>query len=328
MSRSNPLQVGIALGSGGALGWAHVGVLRALADHGIKPRMASGSSMGALVGGVYAAGTLDVLHEFALELDWKEALLYFVELNIPRSGIVEGERIVAFVRKNIVHSKFSDLACPFRAVATDLFSGEEIVLKDGDIIEAIRASISIPGIFTPVRSGQRWLVDGGLSNPVPVSVVRDMGADIVIAVDVTALGTASSRNSGARTAQPDANAPAAVSGAKKDGHPLLAQLRHNLSLGSEGRLPRALRRWWEKDSEINLFDVLGQSARIIEARISEARLQTDPPDVLLQPAVGHVNFMEFHRAPEAIDAGYRAAEEKMDAIKKACRNRGELPKVV
>lgn len=120
--------VGVALGSGGARGWAHIGVLRALLDHGIEPTVVSGTSMGALVGGVYAAGTLDLLQQFALDLDWKDVLTHFVEFKIPRSGIVEGARIVEVVRKHIAQPRFGELKHPFRAVATDLFRGSETVL--------------------------------------------------------------------------------------------------------------------------------------------------------------------------------------------------------
>ncbi len=309
MRRKRKKRIGIALGSGGARGWAHVGVLRALEDHGVQPEIVCGSSMGALVGGVYAAGSLDTLHEFALDLDWKEVLLHFVELNIPRSGLIEGDRIVAFVRKHVARSRFDEMIRPFRAVATDLTSGEETVLGDGDAIDAIRASISIPGIFTPVKRNGRWLVDGGLSNPVPVNVARSLGARFVIAVDVTALeGARAPGQTPAGPARPARPRPV------QETHPLLAHVRRKFGENGRNLLPAPLRRLLDRDDDFNLFDVLGQSVRIIEAQIGAARLKNDPPDLLLRPKVGHMNFMEFQRAPEAIAAGYRAALEQMEAI--------------
>ncbi len=316
--KSSPT-VGVALGSGGARGWAHVGVLRALLDHGIEPAVVSGASMGALVGGVYAAGTLDMLHQFALSMDWKEVLSYFVEFKIPRSGIIEGGRIVEFVRKHIREPRFDGLERPLQVVATDLFSGAEVVLSEGNVIDAVRASISIPGIFTPVPHGERWLVDGGLTNPVPVDRVRAMGATIVIAVDVTALHDGQSE-SGKEPPPPTFNDGASSISA----HPLVVQLRrHSASMRNRWLpdawrkhwLPDAWHEWWNRERDPSLFDVVGQSIRIMEARISAARLAVDVPDILLQPIVGDLHFMDFHRAPEAIAAGYAATLQRMDAIR-------------
>lgn len=306
--------LGVALGSGGARGWAHIGVLRAMIENGVVPSVVSGTSMGALVGGVYCAGTLDVLHRFALDLDWKEVLTHFVEFNIPRSGIIEGGRIVEFVREHIVEPQFSDLGRPFRAVATDLLNGEEVVLAQGNVIEAIRASISIPGIFTPVTINGRMLVDGGLTNPVPVNVARAMGAAIVVAVDVSALpGQGAVLKRGRLSGRDDNVLKPLDSG---DDHVLLQKLRQHVSRAKKRWLPEAWREWWRQAPEPNLFDVLGQTVRIMEAQVSAARLRMEPPDILLQPDVGDLSFMEFHRAPEAIAAGYEAAMEKMPVIRK------------
>lgn len=244
--------------------------------------------------------------------------------------MIEGDRIVQFVRNHVREPDFRDLQRPFEAVATDLFSGEEVVLSQGNVIDAIRASISIPGIFTPVPKGDRWLIDGGLTNPVPVDRVRALGADIVIAVDVTALReeqrTPVSQTRALRSESLDRMA------SKLGDHPLVVQLRRRSSTLRRRWLPAAIRKrwlpgawyeWWNRDRGPSLFDVVGQSIRVIEAQISAARLKVDVPDVLLKPAVGDLNFMDFHRAPEAIKIGYAATIGEMDRIQRCLQDAGD-----
>ncbi|NCC56905.1 MAG: patatin, partial [Synergistales bacterium] len=179
----NP-KIGIALGSGGARGMAHIGVLRALEEAGVKPELVAGTSIGALVGGIYSAGKINELTEIALGLDWKKAARYFMEVSFPRSGLIEGARINEFLLEMVGDRSIEDLPRAFSAVATDIMSGREEVLAVGGLVDAIRASISIPGIFTPAKVNDTFLVDGGLVNPVPVNVCRKMGAEFVIAVDI------------------------------------------------------------------------------------------------------------------------------------------------
>ena len=178
-------RVGLALGSGGARGWAHLGVLQALKEKGVRIDMVAGTSMGALVGAFLAAAREDVLRDLATHLDWKGLRRFFWEISLSRSGLTDGRKLLEETRNLLGVAEFRDLKLPFRAVATDLNTGGEVALNSGDLLEALRASISIPGVFSPVWVGRRLLVDGGLVNPVPVNAARAMGADTVIAVDVS-----------------------------------------------------------------------------------------------------------------------------------------------
>ena len=183
---ARPRRVALALGSGGARGWAHLGVLRALRERGIEVAAVAGTSMGALVGVFLAAGRIEALEAVASTLDWRQLARFLGEFTPSRSGLTEGHRLLKEAAPLLRARTFADLPLPFRAVATDLQTGEETVLADGPLLPAVRASISIPGLFTPVHLGGRWLIDGGLVNPVPVNVARALAPDIpVLAVDVT-----------------------------------------------------------------------------------------------------------------------------------------------
>lgn len=175
-------KIGIALGAGSARGWAHIGVLRALEKVDIRPQIVCGSSIGALVGAAYADSNLDALEEWVRRLTWHKVVSFFdISLN---GGFIKGDKLIAFLRRNFLDKRISELGIPYGAVSTDLQSGREIWLREGWVSEAVRASIALPGLFTPCDREGRLLVDGGLVNPVPVSLARAMGADIVIAVDL------------------------------------------------------------------------------------------------------------------------------------------------
>jgi NTE family protein len=179
-------RIALALGSGGARGWAHLGVLRALRERGIEVAAVAGTSMGALVGVFLAAGRLDALESVASTLDWRQLARFLGEFTPSRSGLTEGHRLLKEAAPLLRAQTFAELALPYRAVATDLESGTEVILSDGPLLPAVRASISIPGLFTPVHVNGRWLVDGGLVNPVPVNVARALAPELpVVAIDVT-----------------------------------------------------------------------------------------------------------------------------------------------
>jgi len=184
MSPTKPL-VGLALGGGAARGLAHIGVLEVLEREGIPIDLIAGTSIGALVGALYAREQDALLmKKQTMALDWV-SLTSLVDLTLPKNGFIGGRRVTNLLRRFIGDIEFKDLAMPLACVATDIISGEEVVYKEGPVLPAIRSSISIPGIFSVVKKDQRFLVDGGLVNPVPVNVAREMGADLVIAVDVT-----------------------------------------------------------------------------------------------------------------------------------------------
>ncbi len=294
-------KVGLALGGGAARGWAHLGVLRALKKKGIEVDYIAGTSIGSLVGAFMAAGHVEQLEDLALHLDWKQMLYYFFEVSFPRGGLVDGRRIVESVRRHMKKTRFQDLDIPLSAVATDVMTGQEVALREGDLVESVRASIAIPGIFTPVRRGEALLVDGGLVNPLPVSVVRQMGADWVIAVDL---------NHDVMLQRGRRKPPPALKKQAPDlwkTNPVLRELARRAQKLDLSFLDKA-RDWWTgSDNRLNILDVLGNSILIAEAQITSARLKAEPAEVLIRPAVGHISFMEFYRAEETMELGYRAA---------------------
>jgi NTE family protein len=307
-------RVGLALGSGGARGWAHLGVLQALREKGIEVDVVAGTSMGAVIGAFFAARRADVLRELAGDLDWKRLRPFFWEVTLSRSGLTDGRKLLEEFRKMLGLREFRELDLPFRAVATDLDTGGEVVLSSGNLLQAVRASISIPGLFSPVRVGKRLLVDGGLVNPVPVSVAREMGAQTVIAVDVSqgiepeplAVPRKSRK---AESARGPLALPRPASAEEKAGATgLLDSFRAEI----EKKVNRLRAAAADAAARPAVTDVLVRSVRIAEARIALARRQSEPPDVLIEPQVGGLGTLEFHRAQDAIAAGYAAAKRALD----------------
>ncbi|RZB34580.1 MAG: NTE family protein [Desulfobacteraceae bacterium Eth-SRB1] len=308
-------RVGLALGSGSARGWAHIGVIRALAEAGIRVDYVAGTSIGALVGAAYASGEIDTLKEVVLRLDWKQ-IVYFFDVVLPKSGLIDGKKVSVFIGNNVKKINIEDLPFPFCAVSTDLDTGDEVAIQDGDIIEAVRASISVPGIFTPVKKNGTILVDGGLVNPVPVSVARDMGADFVIAVDL---------NHDIVGKRAPVSSPENMN---SDKEPVKTLSGKNKVLNALNKRVRAIdiptltqvRQWVGMEDPVpNIFEVLMTSINIMETQITATNLKTDPPDILIQPNLGHLRFLEFNRAKEAIAEGYKEGRKQ---IKKFCNYSG------
>jgi len=300
-------KIGLALGSGAARGMAHIGVLQALEEAGIRPDIVAGTSIGALVGGVYAAGKLGELSEIARGLDWKKAAGYFLEVSFPRSGLIEGTKVTEFLSEIVDSADIADLPVRFATVAADVMTGSEVVIGEGDLVSAIRASISVPGIFTPARRNGCFLVDGGLVNPVPVSVCRAMGADVVIAVDLNNGRTRGGKNEDTLPVGPE------ESRTRRNGigaGELFSWLERKTSGFDVGFLG-PVKEWMSRDPVPGIFDVLGSSLRIMEEQIAAARLEIDRPDLLIRPSVGHVRFLEFFLADGMIREGFRAAGEAL-----------------
>jgi NTE family protein len=294
-------KIGIALGSGSARGWSHIGVIRSLLEAGIRIDIACGASIGALVAGSFAAGFLDPLDRWVRRLSWSN-IVGFMDVMIPRSGLIEGERMTGYFRQNMADPEIEKLLLPFAAVATDLKTGREIWLRDGSLMDAIRASISLPGIFTPCQRNGQWLVDGGLVNPVPVSLCRSMGADVVIAVNL---------NSDIM------------------GKPRLSRMANPSNGGRNGENPKTMGKWavflnqaaqrgnltlfrqlFQEQPERgpSIFDVMTASIKIMQDRITRERLAADPPDILVLPKLAHIGLMEFNRAEESIEEGKRSMD--------------------
>ena len=306
-------KIGLALGSGSARGWAHLGVIRALNDAGIQLDCVAGTSVGALVGAVYASGNIDSLEEVVLKLDWIQ-IAHFFDVVFPKSGLIDGNKVADFVRTHVEEINIEELPLPFSAISTDLATGSEVVIQKGDIIEAVRASISVPGIFTPVRKNETILVDGGLVNPVPVSVVRQMGADFVIAVDlnhdiVSKKGISkTSIASSAASAQDAGIGPSLIKRGK-----ILEAINKRLHASTIPAL-KQIKQWRSKDPLPNVFEVLMSSIHIMETQITAAKLKTDPPDLLIRPNLGHLKMLDFHRAHEAIAEGYRETRARIGPL--------------
>jgi len=290
-------RIGLALGSGSARGWSHIGVIRALESKGISPEIVCGTSVGALVGAAYAAGEIERLHAWARSLRW-QAVVSMLDLKM-NGGLIEGGKLVDFFRAHFRDEGIARLPKAFGCVATELASGREIWLRDGPVIDSVRASIAMPGLFTPVERDGRLLVDGGLVNPVPVSLCRAMGADIVIAVDLNwdligrrhwTPGQAGPQEAG----EPDGVLASFLSKWR-------ATRRDDGDAEAAGEAP-------------SLLEVLSTSLNIMQVRITQSRLAGEPADAMIRPRLAGIAAMDYHRAEVAIAEGERAAQRALPQI--------------
>jgi NTE family protein len=286
--------IGLALGSGSARGWAHIGVIRALDGAGIVPDVVCGTSIGALVGAAYASGELGSLEQWTRSLTWQN-VVGFLDISMS-GGLIKGTKLIDFIRGRFKDRDIRELQRKFAAVATELDTGREVWLSEGSVLDSVRASISLPGLFTPVEREGRLLVDGGLVNPVPVSLARALGADVVIAVDLNA--DLMSRHAKTTSGVPEA----------EDKPP--ATMLERIQAGISSALTSATR----NDSP-SLLDVLSASINIMQVRITRSRLAGEPADILIAPRLGHLALMDFHRAEEAIREGRRSAEQELEDVK-------------
>jgi NTE family protein len=289
-------RIGLALGSGSARGWSHIGVIRELERAGISPEIVCGTSIGALVGAAYAAGDIERLHDWVKWLRWR-TVVSMVDLRM-NGGLIAGGKLVDFFRAHFRDEGIARLPKAFGCVATELASGRELWLRDGPVIDAVRASIALPGLFTPVERDGRLLVDGGLVNPVPVSLCRAMGAELVIAVDLNwdLIG----RRHWAREASPDqVPAPAETAGMLAS---FLSKWRGTRRDGDEG------------EEMPSLLEVMTTSLNIMQVRITQSRLAGEPADVVIRPRLAGVMAMDYHRAAVAIAEGERAAHRALPFI--------------
>ncbi len=297
-SRPRPVRLGLALGAGGARGLAHVGVLRELESNGITVSAIAGTSSGALVGAMFAAGQLEEFEQRVLALEWRDVLALFDPV-WPRSGLMSGTRAIKRLAGSVGDWRIEDLPIPFAAVAVDLVTGDEVWIREGRVLDAVRASISLPGIMVPYRHGRRVLVDGALRNPVPVSALGALGVDRRVAVNlhqtpVREIISADERN---RFRIP--------------GPTRLADL-------VEGGLARLRRRRAPENGELeagpNLFDVLTASMSVLEYELAQHRLARDPVDLVLEPDVHGIRAFEFHKAARAIRAGRASVTPHLETL--------------
>ncbi|MCU7842499.1 MAG: patatin-like phospholipase RssA [Candidatus Thiodiazotropha sp. (ex Monitilora ramsayi)] len=300
-STNDKPKIAIALGSGAARGWSHIGVFRGLMALDIEPEIIAGSSVGALVGAAYAADQIVRLEEWARALDWK-GILKYLDPSLLGGGLIEGEKLSDLVGRYVKDLSFEDLPRRLGVVATELETGREIWFREGPVIEAVRASIGLPGLFTPLQREGRWLVDGGLTNPVPVSLCKAMGADIVIAVnlngDILGRHFRHGGNAGSMDDQQE----------KTDIWERIAgQVKSTLNTRKEELFSRLL---GQSRNSPGLYDVIASSINVMQDRITRSRMAGDPPDIIITPRLSNFGLMEFDRAAEAIEEG-RAAVERM-----------------
>lgn len=309
------MKTALVLGSGGARGWSHVGVIRALEEANISIDAVIGCSMGSLVGGIYVSGKLDEFTELAINLRTRDAIDYFMEYKFPRSGLVDGTKIVRLLQEYLLEEPIEAWPIPFKTVATDILTAEEVLIETGSATTAIRSSISIPGLFTPVPHGDRLLVDGGMVNPLPVSVARAMGAEQVIAVDINH-GLVS--EGPVNTHQLEAREKARAMRLKRENmrDKLNAKVKRIFPDGKplDFRRLSPIAKWMEPDDTPNIFEVVGNMIRIFESQVQVARLRTEKPDLLIQPEVGNLGTLDFQLAEEGIQAGYDAAQAALKTL--------------
>jgi NTE family protein len=303
--------IGLALGGGAARGFAHIGILKTLIAHGIVPDVVVGTSIGGVVGGAYAAGHLDRLEDWARSLQPRNILSY-LDIRLNGSGLIGGTKLAAELEAAMGQQMIEDLPVKFATVATEIRTGHEIWLTHGPMVDAMRASYALPGIFQPVFVGDRWLVDGALVNPVPVSAARAFGAEIVIAANLSSDVFAHSTTI---YAHGPAATPAVTVAATPD---VMDPAPPKRGLGKLFSAERTVKReFFGSAGRPGISTVMVDAFNIMQDRITRARLAGDPPDLLISPRVGQVGWFDFHRADDLITHGARAAERAIESIQEA-----------
>jgi NTE family protein len=314
--------IGLALGGGAARGFAHIGILRTLLANGIVPDVVVGTSIGAAVGGAYAADRLDALEDWARSLQGVRNILGYLDIRLDGSGLIGGEKLASRLEESIGQTLIEDLPMKYASVATEVRTGHEIWLTRGRLIEAMRASYALPGIFSPVMVGDRWLVDGALVNPVPVSAARALGAEIVIAVNLSSDIFTHSTTIYQHGAMPSQVAPVTAESPAKRRFPRLFSAEKTVKREFFGTAGRP-----------GISSVMVDAFNIMQDRITRARLAGDPPDLLITPRLGQFGWFDFHRAEDLIAHGARAAERALESIQEtievlAPAREGVAPKAV
>ena len=294
------LTIGLALGSGSSRGWAHIGIINELAKLGIEPNIVCGTSVGAMVGAAYAMGNLEKLEAWACSVT-KLDVARFLDINTSMTGFVHTERFHAYLNENIASDDdiIEDLSKTYAAVSTDLESGREVWLTQGSIIQAVWSSMAMPGLFPAIRNEQRWLVDGGLVNPVPVSVCRALGADVVIAVNLN--GDIVGKHLEKPIPEKNSNNSITVKISE------LVKEYTNLSFFDEDIK--------NKERPPSLLNAIAASVNITQDRITRSRMAGDPPDIMFSPRLSDIGLLELYRAEEAIMEGRRCVQRKIPELK-------------
>lgn len=330
-------KIGLALGAGSARGLSHIGVLRAFEDAGIKPAFVAGTSIGSMMGAAYCSGNLDKMESFMRSMTMRKMLAY-CDFMLPRQALMEGEKIMNLIHELIPVSDFQDLETPFKAIACDIHTGEQVVLDKGNLHTAVRSSISLPGIFLPVYNNDRWLVDGGLVNPVPVSVVRDFDVDMVIAVDLNsevmdANGHKKDRKSKKQlkierskllkekaearkkieTSSKSIDETFELTETEKKEENWITEALGARYREMERSFKDTVNKWMDDDKKAkpegpSIFDALAFSIDIMSVQITKRNFELSPADHVITPEVGHLGLFDYSEAEPTIDDGYEKAE--------------------
>src|SRR3954464_6814715 len=298
--------IGLALGGGAARGFAHIGILRTLAANGIVPDVVVGTSIGAVVGGLHAAGRLDTLEEWGHSLQGMRNILGYLDIRLSGSGLIGGEKLATRLEEAVGETLIEDLPIKFASVATEVRTRHAIWLTRGRLVDAMRASYALPGIFQPMLIGDRWLVDGALVNPVPVSAARALGAEIVIAANLSSDIFTHSKTIYAHCAMPAPVAAAPEETTAKRRFPRLFSPEKTMTREFFGGAGRP-----------GISSVMVDAFNIMQDRITRARLAGDPPDLLISPRVSKIGWFDFHRADDLIAHGVKAAERAIESIQEA-----------
>jgi len=289
------LKIGLALGSGSSRGWSHIGIIDELSTLGIHPDIVCGTSVGAMVGAAYAAGNIEKLQSWACSVT-KFDVARFLDISASFTGFVHTERFHKFLSENIAGDEdlIEDLPKIYAAISTDLDTGREVWLQKGSVIQAVWSSMALPGLFPAIRYNNRWLVDGGLVNPVPVSVCRALGADIVIAVNLNGDIVGKRLN---KTVAKNGNS---VSGKLSE----LVKEYTSLSLFEPVNT----------EQPPGLLDAIAASVKITQDRITRSRLAGEPPDIVFSPKLSDIGLLELYRAEEAIEEGHKCVQRMVHEI--------------
>lgn len=296
-------KIGLALGSGLVRGWAHLGVMRALIRHGFKPDIIAGTSIGALVGAAYATNKLDDVEDWARSLN-RMRIMGYLDPQVKSGGLIGGRKLYQLLRHHWADTMIEDLPQKFVAVAADMVTGHEVWLRNGDLVQAMRASFALPGVFPPMQYYNRLLVDGALVNPVPVSACQALGANMIIAVNLNGDIVGKARKPG--------NSYPTVAGfdpLNNDTNPEMAQKASQVGWA---------RRLFKRDPDSpSLFGVMISAMNIVQDRLARSRLAGEPPDVLISPRIGHIGLMEFEKVDELIALGEAAVEAMLPQLRDA-----------
>ncbi|MGL5387827.1 MAG: patatin-like phospholipase RssA [Serratia sp. (in: enterobacteria)] len=297
------VKIGLALGAGAAKGWAHIGVINALRKRGIEVDIVAGCSVGALVGAAFASHRLPLMEQWVRSFSYWD-VIRLMDLSWQRGGLLRGERVFNVVGQLLKIDDFADCSLKFGAVTTNLSTGRELWMTKGDIHQAIRASCSMPGLLAPVWFDGYWLVDGALVNPVPISLARAMGADIVIAVDLQ--HDAHLMQQDLFSVHSDPSEPSTSD--STNWRERLRERMNKMMLKKTTFTPTAM-------------EIMSTSIQMLENRVKRTRMASDPPDVLIQPYCPQISTLDFHRASEAIEAGRLAVEKQIDVLAPLIKNK-------